>query len=157
MTIKGIRAAVAGLALVAAGIGGQALAQDYPGHGGYDRGSIDYNRGGYDRGSVDYNRGGDYGRRDFGDSRDQRRDPQQRFGEIRGWTLDLTRSRQIDRRESDRAIGMLGDIRRDIVKARRDGRISPVERQDLNERLDRVVAFVQTSQHDGGRRWDRRG
>ena len=140
MTIKGIRAAVAGLALAAAAIGGQALAQDHVGQSSYDRSYVDYNRG-----------------NDHGVGRDQHGDPQQRFGEIRGWTLDLTRSRQIDRRESNRAISMLGDISRDIVKARRDGRVSPIERQDLNARLDRVVAFVHASQHDGGGRWNRRG
>ena len=139
MTLKAIRAAAAALALAGAAIGGQALAQDH-GYGGYDRSQ------GFER-SADYGRGYDYGRGD----------PVQRFGALRSQTQDLARAGQLDRRESARALNMLGDVSRDIRQARRDGVITAFERQTLNTRLDQVASFIRDAQHDGRGRLDRRG
>ncbi len=135
MTIKGIKTSVAALALTlaAAGIGGQAFAQDYHGRG-YDRGH-------------DVGRGDDHGR----GYNSAGVDAQKRFGQVRWEALQLTQSGRIDRRESDRAMNMLKDISRQFQVARLDGRLSQGEVNALNARLDGVESFLRNARDDGRR------
>lgn len=180
MTTKTLKTAAAGAALlIAASLGGQAMAQSYGDHGYSGQQPPAYDqRGGYDQGDHDRGYGqGDYGRgqyggssaydRDFGDRGfndhdfDQRGgrfyyggDVRQRMERIEQWARFSARSGRLNHWEARRVFGMLDQVHQQFRWARRDGFVSPREQMMLNGRLDEVVRFIRNHRdYDGGRRY----
>jgi hypothetical protein len=171
MTFNGIKAtATAAAVLIAASLGGQALAQP-PGGGQQPSGQRDYHQGGDygDRNGPSLRDQQQSGDRDFGDRNfndrefDQRGrfyyggETRQRIDKIEQWARYSVRSGRLTGGQADRVFTMLQSIRQQARAFRRDGVVTPRERMILNSRIDDTVRYLRghmiRGPHEGGRRY----
>ena len=157
MRLNTLPTAAAAATLLAAALGGQALAQDARYGDGHD------NRGGYVQADRQYdggNRGnyGGYGGYDQNGGRYYDHGTfRTRIDQLQTWTDSMDRSGQIDRRDAAQARSLLSDLRRKVYYSGSYGYFSERDRVTINTWFDRITQLLETSRRGGGYGRDYRG
>ena len=154
MRLNTLPTAAAAATLMAAALGGQALAQDARYGYGHD------NRGGYVQTDRQYDggyRGNNGGYRQDGGRYYDHGAFNARIDQLQAWTDSMDHSGQIDRRDAYQARSLLSDLRRKVHYSGSYGYFSERDRVTINTWFDRITQLLQTSQRGGGYGRDYRG